>query len=140
MTRTKTLVTLGLIALVSMAFMGCSDDSTVVTPTAAVDTAPPAVPSNLSAELNGSTATVSWDANTTDSDLAGYLVQKTHYEDDVVVLVGVPSLVTSITDNNVGNGITVYYITAVDDSGNQSAFATVPVVDENSKTDYELSD
>ena len=92
MTRNKTIVTLGLITLVSLAFMGCSDDSNpVVAPTQAVDTAPPAVPSGLMAELNGSSASISWATNTTDADLAGFLVNKTHYADDVVVLVGTPT-------------------------------------------------
>ena len=141
MTRNKTIVTLGLIALVSLTVMGCSDDSNpVVAATPAPDTAPPAVPSNLSADLNGSTATISWDANVVDSDLAGFLVQKSHYDDGVIVLVGVPTLSTSITDSDILNGISEYHVLAVDESGNQSAYATVQLVIEGSKTDYDFSD
>ena len=141
MTRIKTIVTIGLIALVSLAFVGCSDDSDpIVTPTQAVDTAPPAVPSNLDADFDGTSAVISWAANTTDSDLAGYLVQKAHYDDATVVLVGVPTLATSITDNEVLNGISEYQILAVDESGNESAYATVLVVKEGSKTDLVISD
>ena len=140
MTRNKTIVTLGLIILVSMAFMGCSDDDSVVAPPPAVDTAPPAVPSNLSADFDGSSAVVSWAANTTDSDLAGFLVQKTHYDDGVITLIGVPTLSTSLTDNNVLTGISEYHILAVDESGNESAFATVQVVNESPKTDRIFSE
>ena len=141
MTRNKTIVTLGLIALVSLAFMGCSDDdSPVVVIPPAPDTAPPAVPSNLSADFDGVSAEIAWDANTVDSDLAGFLVYKTHYSDDEVVLVGVPTLVTSITDNDILAGINEYHVTAVDEVGNQSAYATVQVVLEGSKTDYTFSD
>ncbi len=142
MTRNKTIVTIALISLVSMAFMGCgSDDNPVAaTPVVAVDTAPPAIPSNLGASFDGSAARISWDANTTDSDLAGFLVQKTHYNDGVVTLVGVPTLATSITDNNVLTGISVYHVLAVDDSGNESAFATIPVVKQGRRTPYELND
>jgi ABC-type proline/glycine betaine transport system substrate-binding protein len=141
MTRNKTIVTLGLIALVSLAFMGCSDDSNpVVTPTQAVDTAPPAIPYGLDADFDGSVAVISWAANTTDSDLAGFLVQKFHYDDPVVSLVGTPSMATSIFDNNVADGLTEYQVTAVDLVGNESAFAVVQVVKKSSKTDLELSD
>lgn len=137
MTRNKTIVTLGLIALVSVAFMGCSDDSdpVAVTPTQAVDTAPPAVPSNLSAEFDGSAAILSWDENSVDADLAGFLVEKEHY-DNVSVLIGIPSMVTSIVDNDVQAGISTYHVTSVDVSGNESAYATIQVVNAGSKTDY----
>ncbi len=141
MTRSKTIVTIGLITLVSLAFMGCSDDSNpVVTPTQAVDTAPPAIPSNLESQYDDGSALISWDANTTDSDLAGFLIQKTHYEDNVVTLVGVPTLATSITDNNVQVGISVYHVLAVDDSGNESAFATIQVVRQGLRTDVNFTE
>lgn len=142
MTRNKTIVTLGLIALVSLAFMGCSDDSNpVVTPTQpVVDTAPPAVPFGLAAEFDGTVAVVSWAANTVDSDLAGFLVQKTHYSDPVVTLVGTPSLATSIFDNNVGDGLTEYQVTSVDLVGNESAYAVIQVIKESHKTDLNFSD
>lgn len=141
MTRSKMIATLGMIVLVSVAFMGCSDDSNpTATPATPVDTAPPAVPSDLSADFNGSVAVISWAANTTDSDLAGYLVQKSHYDDAVVTLVGVPSMVTSIQDDNVQAGLSEYHILAVDEAGNESAYATIQVVNSDGKTDYTFGD
>ena len=137
MTRSKMIATLGLIALVSVAFMGCSgDDNPVVAPTTPVDTAPPAVPSDLSGSLNGDVAVISWAANTTDADLAGFLVQKSHYDDPVVTLVGTPTLSTSISDSDVLPGINEYHVLAVDQAGNESAFATIQVVKSDGKTDY----
>lgn len=141
MTRSKMIATLGMIALVSVAFMGCSDDSNpTVTPTTPVDTAPPAVPSDLAAAFDGDVAVISWAANTTDSDLAGYLVQKSHYDDAIVTLVGVPTLVTSIQDDNVQAGLSTYHVLAVDQVGNESAFATIQVICSDGKTDYSFGD
>ncbi|MBU8871190.1 MAG: hypothetical protein KOO60_10050 [Gemmatimonadales bacterium] len=154
MTRNKTIVTFGLITLVSLAFMGCGSDSDPVAPVVAVDdtppvdvipdvvvdTAPPAVPSNLVLQFDGNTALVSWDDNTTDADFAGFLVHKTHYDDAVVTLVGIPSQSNNIADNNVLTGISFYNILAVDSSGNESAYATIQVVKEDPKTRYDLED
>ncbi len=141
MTRSKKIATLGLIALVSIAFMGCSDDSNpVVAPTTAVDTAPPAVPWDLEAALNGDSAVVTWAMNTSDSDLAGFLVQKAHYDDAIVTLVGTPALVTSFVDNNVLPGINEYRVLAVDESGNESAYATIQVANSTGKTDLRFEE
>ena len=49
-------------------------------------------------------------------------------------------MATSILDNDVLTGITLYNVLAVDETGNESAYATIQVVMESSKTDYGFSD
>jgi len=80
MSSIKTIVTLALITALSIVSIGCSDDATspvtVDPPAVVVDTAPPAVPSNLATYYDAGLVTLSWDANTTDSDLAGYILRR----------------------------------------------------------------
>jgi len=125
----KTMTTiLMLIALVALA-TGCSSNDPAAP--ANIDTAPPAVPTNLTADWSATSNSVilTWDANTVDVDLAGYVVDK-HYMDQTVALVSTPISVPMFQDNHVGGGITTYYVYAVDLAGNESAvaMATISVV------------
>lgn len=117
----KKFMTLLIVALAIFA-IGCSDDSPVSPST--VDTAPPAVPSDLTADMSGSSASISWAANTVDQDLAGYLVTR---ENNGVTdtLVSNPEMITTYADPAPKRGVSTYHVIAVDRAGNQSAMASV---------------
>ncbi len=123
MASNKKIMTLMIITLVGLAFAGCSDSDT--SPAAvAIDTAPPAVPTNLDVDYSSGVATISWAANTVDADLAGYIVDR---EKNSVreSLVSTPALITAYVDNDPLIGASQYIIYAVDTSGNRSAVATI---------------
>ncbi len=131
MTGIKTLKTLMIIALATLAFAGCSsDDSSPAAPTAniptPVDTAPPAAPTGLTAEFNIAKVAieVTWDANTTDGDLAGYYLSRTA---DGVTTELTPWIHphTSFLDDGAPAGLNLYSVCAVDAAGNRSACASV---------------
>ena len=71
-TMIKILMLLALIALAG----GCGSDDPAAP--VSIDTAPPAVPTNLTANYVSANGGVilSWDANTVDADLAGYVIDK----------------------------------------------------------------
>jgi hypothetical protein len=121
----KTLIKiLMLLALVAMA-AGCSDDDPAAP--AAIDTAPPAVPTNLTADYAGQgTVILSWDPNTVDTDLAGYVVDKV-YRGETVALVASPIAVPTWQDPAVGTGVTTYRVYSVDHAGNESAVAVATI-------------
>jgi hypothetical protein len=123
MVSKKMIVTILLTAIVALTGAGCSDDNPV-SPTTALDTAPPAVPANLSADYSGNTAVINWDLSTVDTDLAGYIVVREH--DGVTdTLVSTPSMISSYQDMSPQTGTNVYHVYAVDHVGNMSAVATV---------------
>jgi hypothetical protein len=124
MVSNKMILTLMIIAVTALA--GCSDDNPV-TPMTLVDTAPPAVPANVSVDHNSTGAVINWDMSTVDTDLAGYIVIR---ERDGVsdTLVGTPALISSYEDANPLSGYSEYHIYAVDHAGNQSAIASVGLV------------
>ena len=128
MASTKTIVTMICITLISLAAVGCSDDSSPVTQ-APVDTAPPAVPANVNVayDADSGAATISWAANSTDADLAGYIVSRDYYG-TVDVLVGTPAMITDYEDSAPLMGTSTYNVYAVDDAGNQSAVASCELV------------
>ena len=123
MVSNKMIVTILLTAIVALTGAGCSDENPV-TPTTAIDTAPPAVPANLSADYSGSAAVINWDLSTVDTDLAGYIVvrERNGVSD---TLVSTPSMISSYQDMNPKTGTSVYHVYAVDHTGNMSAVATV---------------
>ncbi len=121
-TTIKIMVLLALFALAT----GCSDSNSASP--VSVDTAPPAVPSNLEATFapNAGAVNLTWDANTVDADLAGYLVDKTH-NGQTSPLFASPIQSAYCADNAPDGGVTVYQVYSVDFSGNESAVATVTV-------------
>ena len=138
MVSNKTIVTIMLIAAVALVLTGCSDDSTVI-PTTAIDTAPPAVPANLSVNHSADTAVINWDMSTVDTDLAGYIVTKERYG-VTETLLATPALISSYEDPNPQAGSTMYHVYAVDYSGNQSAVATVILAIVLGHNDNDLTD
>jgi len=114
------------LVLLSLAAAGCGgdDDSHPASP---VDTQPPTLPTGLAAEFAAASQQIvlSWDANTTDADFAGYAVTRTCY-DTTVDLVDVPQAANSFVDSAEGLGRQVTYnVYAVDQAGNASAAASV---------------
>lgn len=117
------IASLGIIALVA----GCGNDSSNPT-TPVVDTAPPALPGYVAVQYQASqsTAVVSWPANVTDADLAGYIVARGAYDLEPTALTDDLVTGTSFTDQleaHCGRKVT-WYVYAVDTSGNTSAPTT----------------
>jgi len=123
MVSNRMIVTFLLIAVVALAGSGCSDDNPV-TPSSSIDTAPPAVPANLSVAYNASAAVINWNMNTVDTDLAGYIVVREH-NGVTDTLVSTPTLENSFVDATPPTGSSLYHVYAVDTTGNQSGVATV---------------
>ena len=124
----KTLATLLVLAVAALTAGGCSSDSDS-NPTR-VDTAPPAVPTDLDYALADGAVTVSWAPNTTDSDFAGYILART-CNGMTVQLVTTPQAGTSYVDQSPQPGVNVYAVASVDQRGNESAFATIGVAIQN---------
>lgn len=103
--------------------VGCSSDSN--TTAAPVDTVPPAIPDGVGGWMTrGGDVEVAWEANVTDPDLAGYVVQRSvngqSWEDTR------QGLVTSNSwrDGSVQAGNSYSYrVSAVDASGNASGYS-----------------
>lgn len=121
MASKKMIVTTLILGLVAVA-TGCSDSNNPIV--AAPDTAPPALPSNLDVEFASGVATISWDANVVDGDLAGYIVTRER-QGESETLVATPTLLTTYTDEAPLVGSSSYHVYAVDTSGNESAVSTV---------------
>jgi hypothetical protein len=84
------------------------------------DTTPPDIPTGLTAIGGDGFATLSWNANT-ESDLQGYDVYQSMDNVIFTKVDFVPVSSTSVTINNLTNGVTYYFaVTAVDTSGNES--------------------
>ena len=120
MASKKMIVTTLILGLVAVA-TGCSDSNNPIV--AAPDTAPPALPSNLDVEFTAGVAVVSWDINSVDSDLAGYIVTRER-SGQTETLLATPTLVTTFQDDAPLTGSSSYHVYAVDTSGNESAVAT----------------
>ncbi len=92
--------------------------------TVSVDNTPPARPSLLSAVPSGSNVTITWQSNT-EQDLAGYLLYR---NDQLVNATGIaigdlkPYLISGVTylDRSVSDGVSGYYLVAMDQAGNTS--------------------
>jgi hypothetical protein len=122
-----------LLCVIAMTFVvvGCGGDDDKSPAAPPVDTAPPALPSGLSAQYSqdSQSATVSWDQNVTDSDFAGFLVSRSSYDMQPEALVSEPQAANSYQDNDLGTAgrVVTYYVYAVDESGNVSAASTVAI-------------
>jgi hypothetical protein len=130
MASKKLILTLLCVAALTFAVTGCGDDDS--SPTApAVDTAPPALPSGLTADYapGSDSATLSWDPNTTDSDFAGFLVSRSSYDMDPEALVSEPQAASSYEDDDLASvgRLVTYWVYSVDRSGNVSAAASLTI-------------
>jgi hypothetical protein len=128
----KRLVTLIVLVAATGALVGCGSSSKSPT---AIDTAPPAVPTGLSAARESGWVTISWAPNTTDADFAGFRLVRTARDQDSS-LIDTPEDVTEYVDPAPVLGTTsTYAVTAVDINGNESAYATVLVTIPNVHVD-----
>lgn len=138
MVSNKMILTIMLIAAVTLVCTGCSDESTVI-PTTAIDTAPPAVPANLSIDQSEGSAVINWSMSTVDADLAGYIVTRERYG-VTESLISTPALISTYEDTNPLAGSTLYHVYAVDMAGNESAVATVSLTIVLGHNDADLSE
>ncbi|MGA1840972.1 MAG: CARDB domain-containing protein [bacterium] len=91
-----------------------------------VDNTPPEAPELLSATVFGPDVTLVWQANTSDSDLAGYLLYRNHETANAKGAVTGSLKACLITDSSyddkdLPDGAFTYYIVAMDEAGNISA-------------------
>ena len=106
------------------ALIGCSSNDSVA-PTA-IDTAPPAVPTQLMGDSFDSHIVIYWAPNTTDTDFAGYMVYRT-VNDREVCLTQTPTAQNMYVDNSPRGDYNTYKVTAVDQTGNESAHTSIGV-------------
>ena len=121
---TKTIMTMTCV-LALFVLAGCGSDSTTTAPTA-IDTQPPAVPSQLAGDSWNSQITIYWAPNTTDTDWAGYNVYRSIGE-RTVCLTETPLVQNMYVDSMPRNEVNTYLVTSVDASGNESAQASIDV-------------
>ena len=111
------------LTLALAALAGCGDGGPAA-PADAVDTAPPAVPTGLTATFAPDAVKLRWDPNTTDADLAGYRVYELA-SGGAYALTAEPLTRTWWADPQPPGRPCQYAVTAVDASGNESAWLTV---------------
>ena len=107
------------ILALGLALAGCSDSDDPVAPPPP-DTAPPAVPTGLVACPGCESVKLSWQANVTDADLAGYHVYRLAFG-EVWTLTSSPVVETRFIDRAPLAGAATYGVAAVDILGNESA-------------------
>ena len=122
---TRLIATLTLLSCV-IALTGCTD---AVAPKAAdeainYDTSPPAPVAGLNAAGGHRAVKLSWEPNTTDADCIGYLVYRVAFG-QIWPLTDAPVADPRFLDTDPLLGTALYAITAVDDGGNESAWAQV---------------
>jgi hypothetical protein len=103
------------------------------------DTAPPTPAGNVSIAYVDGVATLSWDIEAVDADLAGYVVTREH-NGATVVLLEAPTLVTTVEDATTELGTSIYHVYAVDTTGNESAPSTTQLLLTGSHADDNLAD
>jgi hypothetical protein len=123
MFSSKTFLSLMTVALVVLSVSGCSKSTSAPT---VVDLAPPAVPTDLHAVYTSGVVKVSWAPNVMDADFSGFTLKR-EVNGIEVELITTPTNVTRYIDTDPPNGLIRYYVSAVDLSGNESAYATVNV-------------
>lgn len=125
MTGNKNFKIMIIVAMAAAALVGCSSNSSTTAPPT-VDTAPPAVPTNVDGQSYASDVMITWAANTTDADLAGYKVYRVN-DERVAELTASPQTSTEYVDTAPAMGSNTYRVTSVDVSGNESAYQSVSV-------------
>ena len=123
MSRKNALIMLAALTAVALA-AGCGSSTQVPT---AIDTAPPASPTGLSASGAPLGLLLSWEPNTTDADFAGFVVSRTVHGNETL-LIDTPTDVTECVDPApIAGCLNRYEVSSVDQSGNESAIALVLV-------------
>jgi len=121
--RKNALVMLAALTALALA-AGCGSSTRVPT---TIDTAPPASPTGLAVSRTPLGLLLSWEPNTTDADYAGFLVRRTVNENETL-LIDTPIDVTECVDPApIPDCLNRYEVSSVDQSGNESAVASVLV-------------
>lgn len=123
MTMKRTMIVA--VAVAALALSGCSSNEADIAPTN-VDTAPPAVPTQLAGSSWHSQINLTWSPNTSDTDFAGFNI----YRDTgqrMISLTEEPQQENMYLDVTPVSGYNTYQVTAVDLSGNESAQASIEV-------------
>ena len=115
------------LTVAALAMTGCESDSPLAILSVAepvIDTAPPSIPTGLSATATDQIVKVSWDPNVLDADLSGFMVYRvvwgTHFP-----MLDLPQLENQWIDDHPVNVACTYVVTALDQAGNESAWAAV---------------
>lgn len=120
----KSLWALATCTIVVLCGAGCSDSASAPK---VVDLAPPAVPNDLVAVFTSNVVKVSWSPNIEDADFVGFRLTRTLGSSEMV-LIDTPTNITQYLDGQVSDhSVYQYRVTAVDNSGNESAYASVSV-------------
>ncbi|MFN2370443.1 MAG: hypothetical protein ABR506_04725 [Candidatus Krumholzibacteriia bacterium] len=115
------LATAGL--LLACAGCGASDATAPAVLLPAADATPPAPPTGLSASPAGTALKLGWEPNTTDADLAGYLVYQM-FQGGACRLTPEPMPGTTWLVRTPPAGPCAYAVAAVDTDGNESAWCS----------------
>lgn len=108
-------------ALVLVPVSATIEDPATPPPDPPLDTTPPAAPTLLFAVGNDDGIALNW-ANNTEPDLAGYYVHRVlDGDDDLLNRAGLVSTSSFFDGTALADVTYTYYVTAVDDSGNESA-------------------
>lgn len=107
-------------------FAACGSDDTTAPAPPVVDTVPPAIPGGVSGWVAASDGVaLSWTANVTDPDLAGYLVYRSDTPNGVFrPMQEAPIASNSWTDGSAREGASYWYrVAALDASANESGLS-----------------
>ena len=128
---TNSLKTFGLMTLIlaAMTMTGCGTDSPLspaapAAPQESIDTAPPAIPTGLSAAAVENLVKLSWDANVLDTDFHGFMVYRVVWGISFPML-NLPQKENLWIDDHPVNVACTYVVTALDESGNESAWSAI---------------
>jgi hypothetical protein len=123
LSRKNALVMLTALTALALA-AGCGSSTSDPT---AIDTAPPASPTGLAVSRTPLGLLLSWEPNTTDADCAGFLVHRT-VNGNETLLIDTPTDVTECVDPApIPACLNRYEVSSVDQSGNESAVASLLV-------------
>jgi hypothetical protein len=113
-----------LVSVTLLVFLGaCGHDAGQTQPV--IDTVPPNPPIGVLAEDNGRSVMITWTENA-EVDLAGYRLFRSSYEDGPFHPVRSSLLLCPwYYDDVAPAAMTFYKVTAVDESGNESAFSQI---------------
>jgi fibronectin type 3 domain-containing protein len=111
------------LAALSLLTGACSNESSQTQPV--IDTVAPNPPVGFQAEDQGNMVRITWEQNA-ESDLAGYRLYRSSYESGPFGCVNSePLLCPWYYDQVLPAAMTYYRVTAIDESGNESAFSQV---------------